>query len=542
MKLTVFLKALNAHDSKMAKRFQKHVRELEEESKGRFIAFVDDGKDSFDVCVELSETKDIIGKTCDCPQVSPFCSHINAVCLAILEIDKPKKKARKKKPNKFQEMVAQAEPNDVLEWLAAQMKTDKLLAKKFEIDFVRKDSLTVESLKEIHKDLLSSVNGKKRTISAVHAGKVIKLYEPIHNRIYDKQIQKNISTQEVLDLIIEMRASVVQLHYMSKSSGKRIVGYLNKLLEKTNACIQLMEKDAQLGLVKLLNEKNNLLKLSIGWATPMMLGMQNIDDNVKIEYVQNILKTEASKLGTRRKNEKLFSSVKDSEIIAEVIEDFPLEERHIEYNLELVEKLMLLKKYEIAVKYCLTVIDFSSDYYGQVFFINMINALLELDDKDRLFKYGKKYFRKFATLEIYQLLRDIAPNALELEEFYKICKNIKPYNFYDKNEAALILMAVFNDHGKILKVFEIMKRFEVWDLPFSFSEILIAQDKDIFIKIYLDIGNRFWEMDNNYYSQLFFILDNHFTKKQVEKLQKSYADKRLIRDVLEEYFNLLNER
>jgi|GEM_PF-4801340 len=534
MKLAIFIQALNSQDIKLAKSFQKHVRELEEESKGKYIAFVDDGKEGYDVAIELTDDHNIIDKRCDCPSLSSFCCHINAVGLAILNKDKPKKKARKKKPNKFEEMVFGADAKSVLEWLAVQMKTDKVLAKKFEIEFVQGDSISVEKLKELHKDLLQSVNGRKRTLSAVNAGKIIKLYSPIHERIFNKQIQNNIHSEVSLDLIIEMRSSVVTLHYMSKSSGKRIIVYLNKLLDVVKESVSLIDADAQRELVELFYNKNLLSRLSFSWVVSILMEMHKIDGEVKSDFINFILKSDTNIVGSRRKNEILFQAIKGSEFLESVIEDFPLERRNQEYNLELIETLAEFGKYENAIEKCIKVIDDYANYNAFPFYLSLINTLVLVGDDKRTFEYGMKYFRNFATLRVFNLLKEIAPSQALQQDFYKTCKNIKPFNFHDKNEAALILMATYFEHGKINKVFEIMKRYEVWIMPHEFANKLIDLDKDLFISIFLQIGCRFWQMDDQYYDLLVVILMKHFTVKEIKKLQKVFGDKRMICDVLEQ--------
>jgi hypothetical protein len=230
----------------------------------------------------------------------------------------------------------------------------------------------------------------------------------------------------------------------------------------------------------------------------------------------------------------LFQALKDSNIIEEVIVSFPLVMKHDIYNLELIDKLNAFEEYENVISKCLSIIAKYSKYNGSPFYLRLINALVLRGDKDQLFEYGLKYFRDFATLEIYNVLKDAAPNEQELKGFYKICKNIRPYNFENPNEAALILMSVYLEHKKPVKVFEIMQRHEVWAMPQSIAERLIHEDRMTFISVYLQIGNRFWQLDDVYRENLIVILLSSYTLKEVKSFEKKYSQNRNLKEVLDE--------
>ena len=541
MELQTFINALNSNDIKLARSFQKHVRELEEETKGKFIAFVDDGKDSFVVAIDLGEGQNIIGKQCDCPSTSPFCSHINSVCLAILEINKPKRKPREKKPSKYEEMISNVEAKLILEWLALQMKNDKLLAKKFEIDFMKSEMISAVELNGVHKELLTSLNGRKKTIYATNAGKILKLYNPIHGRILNEQIQNQFGLHNSFDLLVEIRASIVRLNYMlARSSSKRVVTYLNELLEKLKVEIGKLDVISQEKMVKLFYEDKIIFGLGLNWIVTLLISMENISDEVKLEFIKFAFEINPIKIRTRKKYELIFQALKGTKIVEDVIESFPLVLKQDIYNLELIDKLIEVEKYENVISKCLNIITKYSKYSASPFYLRLIKALIQIGDKNKLFEYGIKYFRDFATLEVFYILNAAAPNEEKREGFYKLCKNIRPYNFENPNEAALILMSVYLACNEPEKVFEIMQRHEVWDMPLSIAERLVLEDRMTFISAYLQIGNRFWQLDDLYHENLITILLNSYTVQEVKEFEEKYSHNRNLKEVLDKVIGTMN--
>ena len=67
MKIDTILKKLNPTDKKSGKGHLSSIREFEEIEKGRFVAFVDEGKNSWDLRLDFDSGTDKVKKvTCDC--------------------------------------------------------------------------------------------------------------------------------------------------------------------------------------------------------------------------------------------------------------------------------------------------------------------------------------------------------------------------------------------------------------------------------------------------------------------------------------------
>jgi uncharacterized Zn finger protein len=63
-------------------------RELEEvESKGNYVAYVDEGDDSYDINIQLDKDV-IVAHSCDCERRDSYCIHQLAILMQLLPSDK----------------------------------------------------------------------------------------------------------------------------------------------------------------------------------------------------------------------------------------------------------------------------------------------------------------------------------------------------------------------------------------------------------------------------------------------------------------------
>ena len=70
---------------KISKSKKLSLREIEEDKKNHFICFVDEGEESYDAQISISEKLEIIDFSCDCSEKG-FCNHLLALAIHIFEI------------------------------------------------------------------------------------------------------------------------------------------------------------------------------------------------------------------------------------------------------------------------------------------------------------------------------------------------------------------------------------------------------------------------------------------------------------------------
>lgn len=102
------------------------VRECDETEKGTFVAYVDEGGDSFDVSLTLLPDGKLAKSSCDCRNSLVFCRHKVAL---LIHVAKGKTVAEKpkiiKKTSEAETLLEQAEFNSLKEWVKNLIQKNK---------------------------------------------------------------------------------------------------------------------------------------------------------------------------------------------------------------------------------------------------------------------------------------------------------------------------------------------------------------------------------------------------------------------------------
>ena len=154
------------------------VRECDETTPGTFVAYVDQGNDSFDVSIRLSPNGEVLEHGCDCPDGDTFCRHKTALLATIVFGKKTTTvvKKAKKKETPLEAALADASLADLRLWVAGILKKNKDLEMAFMAHFARNGvEYTPDYVIEAVKNSVKAVFGAKR--SAVDAAQVKRLVE-----------------------------------------------------------------------------------------------------------------------------------------------------------------------------------------------------------------------------------------------------------------------------------------------------------------------------------------------------------------------------
>lgn len=247
MKIQAILKKTLKKDITKATKFP--VRELEEEEKGCFIAFVDDGEHSHDVSIRL-QGDDVKEMNCDCEEAASTCLHKVAVLLAMntsvsgeTKTAKVKEGGRKKKLTESEELMLTMDKEVLMSWLSGVFKKNKPLEQQFLLTFSAKEVVyTKEQVIEITEQAIFSVAGKRKTLEAAKIKKVLDLLtialEPI-NQFVITNITKPVAVEiftGFLDTIYAFDKRII--HY-----SKRIGTYIDQYIEKFALSINIIQDE-----------------------------------------------------------------------------------------------------------------------------------------------------------------------------------------------------------------------------------------------------------------------------------------------------------
>lgn len=212
------------------------VRELDEESKGVFVAFVDDGKESYDVHISIIDGKnELIKQECDCELKKP-CLH--QVFLADFLADKKQistEKTKRKTTKKIPEHHAIVDNLDEIaskDWLKTILDGNKAVKFEFMLHFKEK-SYSLDTIEENLTEAISSMTNNRKKLDQLQITKLLKTFDKINQPIYDaikesKDIQKSV-------LLVIMISKILNGHYFSiKSNSKKYEAYIDHLFPLLN--------------------------------------------------------------------------------------------------------------------------------------------------------------------------------------------------------------------------------------------------------------------------------------------------------------------
>jgi hypothetical protein len=232
--LSAFSESLSAAARKKAERL--NVRECDEHPKGIFVAYVDEGDQSFDATVSLGKNKLITAHACDCGKGNMLCIHRIAMLLHLANGGLKKSsskipKSKKKLPHEA--VLEKVDAEELKAWVASLFVKNKDLELAFMNHFNHEEKtytiedailLTVQTRKAVIK------NRRKAEVSEVR--KIVGLWKELHQPIIDAY-RADLVDVKMFDVFNALLHSIADQHNSIETGSKAIVKYLNDLLRQT---------------------------------------------------------------------------------------------------------------------------------------------------------------------------------------------------------------------------------------------------------------------------------------------------------------------
>ena len=158
------------------------VRECDETEKGTFIAYVDEGEETYDVSLTLRKEL-LVASSCDCKKAK-MCEHKAALLLYIAN-PQPKSKGivKAKKQDPLLTLLNDTDPDVLKQWFGELMLNNKDIRLAFELQFAQSSSLSVADIIEKTKSALKTVVKNKKNVDVNQLKKIIDLWLKIHEPI-----------------------------------------------------------------------------------------------------------------------------------------------------------------------------------------------------------------------------------------------------------------------------------------------------------------------------------------------------------------------
>lgn len=548
MTLVNFLKE---NQSKLKNSQKLNVRDFDELDTNTFVAYVDQGNESFDVQVKLDSSKKIIETNCDCEE-NGICNHIIALANFIAEnkTEKPiLKRIVKKKKTETDEILETLDNESVRIWLSEILNKNKELAFTFKNQFL-KNSLEIsnELIKNTIQQSIMAIVGKRKKIVTSEVKKIVD--------------NLNVSLKPIIDTIFTKFS--IENYQFFKTMVTTLNDFHNNHYLTSNRILKLIENLHETNLKSIFNikdfnewQKATSFYINLIFKDKIYLHDIYFAENIyefsktnelQKKYVVNLIIEQYEKLNAHFDDNIPYLIIELNNLFLKVFAENNLIEKHItkfkprkfqnEYNLFLINELVKINNLILAEKYCLEQI--SNNFYSE-FDMPYVKLLIEIYTKtnenskltDLLSQYGKfsfsinnyNFVKKNSTEEKFKKYRiAILKNAnIEMQN-----GNEEAFDFYyevklqDNKPEAIFDMFITSKNIKMINKYNIiafnldkMKFLQtLLNLPLNYTKFknelneivyLITNNIDtINIKFYLNNANK-------YHKNLIYIeLENFF--------------------------------
>lgn len=227
-------------------------RELEEvESKGNYVAYVDEGNDSYDVNIQLDKDV-IVDHSCDCGRRDSYCIHQIAILLMLSSgkesssaTKKNTKSANGKKVKESEQLLLMLEQEVLASWLLELFKSNKDIELQFLLKFGKnKHEYQETDVAKILKDAVASVVGKRKKIEASEVKKIVQIWEKALEPFWE-YLALNIGNEKIIDLFSAVYNTVLDLEYSVFYTGTRFRKFIETGNSKIAGIIAHVDSDIQ---------------------------------------------------------------------------------------------------------------------------------------------------------------------------------------------------------------------------------------------------------------------------------------------------------
>ena len=477
---------------KISKSKKLSLREIEEDKKNHFICFVDEGEESYDAQISISEKLEIIDFSCDCSEKG-FCNHLLALAIHIFEIknNKPTKKTKlkAKKISEAELAIENLNSEEIKGWILEFFKKNKEAEIQFLLEFgEKKTDFSDHEIKSIIDKSIQSVVGKKKNITAPEIKKIVdiltKSLEPVEEFMW-QNITKNIAL-ETYNLICDHLLSFQMNIY---TTSNRIESFIDKF--RTKFAINFNQiKDQSVWEILAQEYWNYYLKGTGSIPHTLYHLLFDIYKYADIPQKKFIAKLVKEKIDIWIKNdvglrtelrEHLLDIMIENEMFFSVKSYFPIAFYQNSYNIKILNELLKFDK-NLVEKYCNVIINRNSnEKYNYPYYEILEKLYLENNDLGKLAIIKKLKFQGNPTLEDYIFIEQNEIDNGEFKKFRtKILANLRR-SFYQYPENAEIYFQILEYEKNYTKMLDVIDENLPTFVINQYSEKLYLIDKEKFL-------------------------------------------------------------
>ncbi|WP_259066549.1 SWIM zinc finger family protein [Mucilaginibacter sp. X4EP1] len=235
-----YTKALTKEQLQAAEKSK--VRECDETEKGIFVAYVDEGSDSFDVSITLLPNGELANSSCDCPNSHALCRHKVAL---LLHVAKDKKVAGVpkigKKGNTTETLLEQVEFTALKAWVNNLIQKNKDVELSFVSYFsAKKQYYAPNEVIKLINDALKAAGCSRKKADASQVKKLVELWGEVLQPVV-QYYQLNVTDEKAFESFHTLVEQCLSL--LPAISGVKILRYVEDVLKQSEIALNDLQQE-----------------------------------------------------------------------------------------------------------------------------------------------------------------------------------------------------------------------------------------------------------------------------------------------------------
>lgn len=518
------------------------VRECDEVTKGRYVAYVDEGSQSWDVSLTRDETGVVTDVSCECHQGRNLCKHLVGLILFLDNANEKKAgkaRGRKKEENPVDILLEQV-PEDALKaWLKEVFRKNKDLEVAFKKHFTdNPKTYGVSDIQPITQEAVKAVLGRKKNADPTEMKRLTELLEQMYAPIL-AQYKANPADESQFLLLHEIVTTLIDLAYSIRTTSSRLRKYLEQMLKSTlpdvfEVTLEASWRETVGYFIKYLDATYLNLPYSYHlkdiWALADTAKKALFLD-ILVEHYRN--REAANKTHYNEVITFVFQCLQEQDELKKHIHLFRPSYYQPLFNEMLIKELIKLEKYEDAVSYCKQIINENKkDKYSYPFVKLLYQVYRNTNNTEGCKLTGQTILYEELDINLYrELMALMTPDEAMLLTKTAIKKSAA--RMKENLTASIFHFTLLAQERLYAKMIDLITTVNM-KVTAQFFDELYNFDKGLFIKKVLERNPWLWAFDNQYaidedeglalvYDKLKKMLGEELFKNLVYAASKQYS-------------------
>jgi hypothetical protein len=520
------------------------VRECDEEEKGFFVAFVDQGVHSFDVNAKINDKQEIVSCTCDCPNGDGYCQHKLSLLMHIVGNEKvATPKLVKNKTTPLEKIFLEISHEDLKTWVLNTFQKDKTLEAQFIQAFTKEDEKlwALPELEKKLKELRKVVFGAKRSVETADFKKAMGLWETFVLSALKPYIDRPtllIHFEVFRNVLTALKTEI------SPISTRTFTAYDNifkKIYEQVAQSItsNLSSEDFEIAINIIIAHLSDGRSYNTGMLA-LAVDIFKLVHTEQQKHILNLLMPLYIKFHSGQK----FGDTAFSNAIVDMIKTTDEYEKYAEellpisfansFNVILIERLINLTRYDRAIKICNDII--RGNYYSEYnlpYLVLLKKLYAATNNTEAAFEVKKELLPLSGNfddfVEIYQNTPDTPERKAWKAQLLSRHRSKGKIGEFPNSEEFCIKMAAFDQN--YTRLVDYLKEYELVQYFVPFLEEMLVFNKLKTLKNLLQgyifkckgCSPEYAEKEKLQYPRIMEILQKHFQEHELNQYFREHA-------------------